>query len=289
VFVVYGSSNVRFIEAELIPALAAQSCRTKLHVHAVNYRHPQSLFSAETLAFARGAVEGVTDWSEGRGPRHMGFGEGVNFLFEHAAPGSCFLLVNPDSMPMPGCIERLLETFYEGNAALVEARQWPSEHPKEYEAGTGWTPWASGAFVLIAAEAFRRLEGFDPLYFLYNEDVDLSWRAWLQDMPVVHEPRAMCAHFTGLLSYRPTRFYYEHFFSVRNFLLIAYKFFGDPGEAAAWRWIEEARLPTAFRAKVEESYLELRGQIRRVQAPDAFHADKIKILGLNLYHQLRRV
>ena len=167
----------------------------------------------------------------------------MNYLFSRVSPESCFLLVNPDSMPMPGCIERLLETFRERSAALVEARQWPSEHPKEYDDGTGWTPWASGAFVLIASRAFQQLQGFDPLYFLYNEDVDLSWRAWLEGFPVVYEPQAICAHFTGLLSYGPTRFYYEHFFSIRNFLVIAYKFYGEDGEQAAWRWIEDARLP----------------------------------------------
>ena len=190
---------------------------------------------------------------------------------------------------MPGCIARLLETFSERSAALVEARQWPAEHPKEYDASTGWTPWASGAFVLISSRAFRQLNGFDPLYFLYNEDVDLSWRAWLQDMPVIYEPRAICAHFTGLLSYSPTRFYYEHFFSIRNFLLISYKFFGDAGERDAWRWIGEARLPPAFCAKIQESYLQLRGAVQRVEVQNSFYADKVKILGLNSYHQLRRV
>ena len=92
-----------------------------------------------------------------------------------------------------------------------------------------------------------------------------------------------------MLSYRPTRFYYEHFFTIRNFLVIAYKFFGAAGESAARRWIEEARLPEELRAKVEESYSQIRSGIQRVENPTAFHADKLKILGLNLYHELRRV
>ncbi len=288
VFVVYGSSNVPFIESELIPALAAQCCRTRIHLHTVNYRHSRPLLSPSAQAFSERALSAVTDWSAQREDRHIGFGEAVNYLFRRVSPKSCFLLINPDATPMPGCIDQLLETFCERNAALVEARQWPSEHPKEYDPATGWTPWASGAFVLIASRAFEQLNGFDPHYFLYNEDVDLSWRCWLHDMPVVYEPRAICAHFTGLLSYRSTRFYYEHFFSIRNFLLIAYKFFGEAGEDAAWRWIEESRLPSSLRARVEESYLQLRGDVQRVEVRDAFYADKVKILGLNLYHQLRR-
>jgi hypothetical protein len=286
VFVVYGNSNVPFIESELIPTLAAQRCRTQLHLHTLHYREARVLLSPSALAFSANALAAVTDWSAEREDRHIGFGEAVNYLFARVAPESCFLLVNPDAIPMPGCIDRLLDTFCERSAALVEARQWPCEHPKEYDPATGSTPWASGAFVLIASRAFRQLNGFDPLYFLYNEDVDLSWRAWLQDMPVIYEPRAMCAHFTGLLSYRSSRFYYENFFGVRNFLLIAYKFFGDAGEHAARKWIEEARLPEAFHRKVEESYMQVRGHIQRVEAGDAFYADKIKILGLNLYHRI---
>ena len=263
VFVVYGRSNVGFIESELIPALAAQCCSTRIRLHTLNYRDSRALLSPASLAHSTGALESVTDWSAEREDRHIGFGEAVNDLFARVAPESCFLLVNPDAMPMPGCIDRLLRTFCERNAAIVEARQWPSEHPKEYDAGTGWTPWASGAFVLIASRAFQQLQGFDPLYFLYNEDVDLSWRAWLEGFPVVYEPRAMCAHFTGLLSYGPTRLYYEHFFTLRNFLVIAYKFYGEAGERAAWRWIDEAQLPCR---PPRESGRELRKSARRDSA-----------------------
>ena len=289
VFVVYGPGNVTFIENNLIPALAAQYCRTRLHLHVLNYRSGKSLLSERARTYACGALSGVTDWSEQRDGRHIGFGEGVNQLFDYVRPETCFFLVNPDSLPMPGCMDVLLNTFSSRPAALVEARQWPSEHPKEYDPETGWTPWASGAFLLISSIAFRRLNGFDPVYFLYNEDVDLSWRAWLSGMPVVYEPAAMCAHFTGALSYANIRFYYEHFFSIRNSLVIAYKFFGPEGEAAARCWIDEANLPAAFRELVERSYRDLRSEVRRIDGTPVWHADKVKILGLNLYHRLRPV
>jgi hypothetical protein len=288
VFVVYGNSNVNFMESSLIPAFAAQDSRLKFHLHVVNYRDARPLLSPALLGASTGAVEAVTDWSADRESRHIGFGEAVNWLFRRVAPESCFLLANPDAMPMPGCVERLLDTFCESNGALVEARQWPSEHPKEYDLATGQTPWASGAFVLIASEAFRQLDGFDPLYFLYNEDVDLSWRAWLHDMPVIYERRAACAHFTGLLSYRDSRLYYEQFFSLRNFLLISYKFFGGRGEQAARQYIESAGLPAVVRETIEASYSKVRHEVRCIETQEAYYADKIKILGLNQYHELRR-
>ena len=289
VFVVYGQSNVAFIEAQLIPALAEQRCRMPVHLHTLNYRGPQCLLSSATLDFSRGALTGVTDWSPGRENRHIGFGESVNYLFTQVAPESCFFIINPDAAPMPGCLDRLLDAFCRRNAAIVEPRQWPSEHPKEYDPATGYTPWASGAFSLFSSAAFAQLKGFDPIYFLYNEDVDLSWRAWLQGMPVIYEPAAMCAHYTGALSYQHSRYYLEHFFSLRNALVIAYKFFGDAGELAAWRWIEDARLPAALHASIESSYKDLRGRIQRVTgAENAPYAGQVKIVGLNLYHRLRQ-
>ena len=290
VFLVYGAGHVSFIESHLLPALAAQQCSLKIRLHTLHYRNSERLLPPSTLSFARGAVAGVSDWSATREDRHIGFGEAMNHLFERVAPKSCFLMVNPDSLPMAGCLERLLNTFSRRNAALVEARQWPAEHPKEFNPHDGSTPWASAAFLLVSSPAFQRLGGFDPIYFLYNEDVDLSWRAWLNAMPVVYEPAACCAHFTGGLSYGSTRYYFEQFFGYRNFPIIAYKFFGERGERAAWRWIEEARLPAALHNDIRESYYGLRDRVVRVPGlQGAPHADKVKILGLNIYHELRRI
>jgi hypothetical protein len=287
VFVVYGESNVPFLESSLIPALAAQQSSFKYHLHAMHYGSSQCLLSPCARASSGGNLARVTDWSADRESRHVGFGEAVNQLFSRVAPASCFYLVNPDSMPMARCMDRLANTFVERGAALVEARQWPSEHPKEFDASTLETPWASAAFLLVGSEAFHRLGGFDPVYFLYNEDVDLSWRAWLQGMPVIYEPAAQCAHFTGLFSYNRTRFYYENFFSIRNFLVISYKFFGAAGERSAWDLIREIHLPTGLFEHIRDSYLALRDHVQPVDMDRVYNTEKLKIIGLNLYHELR--
>lgn len=287
VFVIYGESNVPFVESSLIPALAAQQSSFKFHLHTIHYVNSQCLLSPRALASSGGSLSRVTDWSADRESRHVGFGEAVNQLFSRVAPTNCFYLVNPDSIPMAHCMDRLARAFVERSAALVEARQWPSEHPKEFDATTYETPWASAAFLLVGSEAFRRLGGFDPVYFLYNEDVDLSWRAWLQGMPVIYEPRAQCAHFTGLFSYNRTRRYYENFFSIRNFLIISYKFFGQAGERSAWELIRESRLPSELVEHIRDSYLALRQQVRNVDLDGAYNTEKVKIMGLNLYHEVR--
>jgi hypothetical protein len=278
VFCVYGPSNVEFIRDVVVPAFQNESASVATELNFVNYNAQEALLTG---------IANAKDWSGQRLAGHWGFGESVNYLFETVGPESCFILCNPDSFPMQGCLARLVETYVARDAAIVEARQWPSVHPKEFDPETLETPWASGAFALISSAAFRMLDGFDPLYFLYTEDVDLSWRAWLKGLRVIHQPLALCAHATGLHSYGSTRFYYEHFFSLRNFLIISYKFFAEPGERMAMAYLRAAGLPEELYNRVLADYRRLKPSIA-VQQPMGSNADKVKILGLNIFHELRQ-
>lgn len=95
VFVIYGESNVPFVESSLIPALAAQQSSFKFHLHTLHYRNSQCLLSPCALAASGGSLSRVTDWTADRDDRHVGFGEAVNQLFSRVAPANCFYLVNP--------------------------------------------------------------------------------------------------------------------------------------------------------------------------------------------------
>jgi GT2 family glycosyltransferase len=187
---------------------------------------------------------------------------------------------------MPGCLNRLMDTYLARSAGIVEAEQWPSPHPKEFDSATLETPWASGAFSLIAADMFDRLGGFDPTYFLYLEDVDLSWRAWLGGWPVLYQPQAKAYHATGMYSYQKDRLYFEHYFSLRNFLAIAYKFWGDLGERVAMEYLKQAKVPEPFLQKAVADYRRLRPAIA-IQPGVGVNAEKVKILGLNTFHEFR--
>lgn len=52
----------------------------------------------------------------------------------------------------------------------------------------------SGATFAVRREVWERLGGFDPVYFAYCEDVDLSLRAWQSGLRVVFEPAAQVVH-----------------------------------------------------------------------------------------------
>jgi GT2 family glycosyltransferase len=77
---------------------------------------------------------------------------------------------------------------------LVEAMQFPEEHPKAYDPATLDTPWASGACLAIPRAVFAATDGFDEAFFVYCEDVDLSWRARAMGIPVKICPPALFFH-----------------------------------------------------------------------------------------------
>lgn len=52
---------------------------------------------------------------------------------------------------------------------------------------------ATGCFLLIRTSVFRQLKGFDPRFFLYQEDSDLSRRA-MEIGPIVYHPEMCITH-----------------------------------------------------------------------------------------------
>jgi len=57
--------------------------------------------------------------------------------------------------------------------------------------------YAEGAALMIRRDLFNRLDGFDPDYFMFHEDIDLGWRAWLLGYRVAAVPQAVVYHFIG--------------------------------------------------------------------------------------------
>lgn len=109
------------------------------------------------------------------------------------------LILNPDAIVSPFAIERLL-TRIVGDVGMVEARQVPIEHPKDYDAATGDTPWASTACAVTTREVFDEVGGFDSeTFFLYCDDVDYSWRVRLAGRRVLYAPEATVFHDKRLL------------------------------------------------------------------------------------------
>jgi len=128
---------------------------------------------------------------------NIGFGNAMNRLMTTAFADSAtkwFLCLNPDGTLHRNALRELLVMSGEHPHSLIEARQFPEEHNKQYDAETFETPWASGACLLICYDIFKKIGGFDPNFFMYLEDVDFSWRARSAGFSVKIAPRAIFGH-----------------------------------------------------------------------------------------------
>ena len=159
-----------------------------------------------------------------RSSHNNGFARGVNLLSRQSHAEFMFLL-NPDTEVEAGCLENLLaRACSDSRIGICEARQVPREHPKAYDAVTGETTWCSGAAALVRRAAFDDIGGFDErLYFMYCEDIDLSWRMWFKGWKCVYAPDAVVCHFTQDLTPGKPRIL-ENYFSFRNSLFLYYRF-----------------------------------------------------------------
>jgi GT2 family glycosyltransferase len=144
-----------------------------------------------------------------KGTENLGFGRGHNAAAK-GGKGVYILLLNHDTEVTKDCLPNLLAAARADDANVVawEARQAPYEHPKIYDPVTLKTPWVSGACVLIRRSAFEEVGGFDPMFFMYGEDVDLSWRLRDKGYALRQVPRAVVVHhaYANPNEVKPTQF-----------------------------------------------------------------------------------
>lgn len=166
-----------------------------------------------------------------RTPRNLGFGAGCNFGLALAS-GNFILFLNPDTILQEGTIDRMLEFMNDrprcglatckimDDQERVQKYSLCRAHSLRYSfsdlfflymvpglrtlfPGTAYpmkrfaTEFSpdviSGAFMLFRESVIRELNGFDPRFFLYAEDVDLSVRAAALAQ-ICYNPHARCFH-----------------------------------------------------------------------------------------------
>jgi len=186
---------------------------------AVPFATEQEIAGLADVASASGGSLAYTHFGE-----NLGSAGGHNAL---AAQGASALLIilNPDAHMAYDTISRLTVALLP-DVGLVESRQVPVEHPKDYERGTGLTSWGSTACAMTPRSVFDKLGGFDAAtFFLYCDDVDYSWRARLAGYSVRYEPSARLFHdkrltLTGDWPVSEAELYY----SAEAALLLAHKY-----------------------------------------------------------------
>ena len=159
--------------------------------------------------------------------KNRGFAGGNNYVLKKLLKqnkASYFFLLNHDTEISPDCIKTLAKSANrEIRLGMIEAKQTPKEHPKYFNPETNETSWCSGGCVLVSAQALKEVGLFDSRFFLYVEDVDLSWRMWLAGWKCKINPEALCSHFTESLN-EDKDFSMQQYFSVRNTFFMRYKY-----------------------------------------------------------------
>ena len=187
-----------------------------------------------------------------RSLHNNGFARGINLVAAQGS-GEFLFLLNPDTEIEPRSVEKLLaRADTDPRIGICEARQSPREHPKTFDSVTGETTWCSGAAALIRREAFREVGGFDErLYFMYCEDVDLSWKFWIRGWKCIYLREAVVRHLTQDLMPGKRRTL-ENYFSFRNSLFLFYRFGSWKDRRILWNflWKRLASRAYSFQSKV---------------------------------------
>lgn len=185
---------------------------------------PSRCISDEQLALLRTRYGHALDIHYDFFNANLGSARGHNRLAEHNA-ADVLLIRNPDVVVSPRLLEVMLASLRRPGVGMVEAKQLPIEHPKDYDATTGETGWATTACAMFSAAIFRKVGGFDAeSFFLYCDDVDFSWKVRLEGYKVVFQPHAVAFHDKRLSAqgrWQPSAA--ERYYSAEAALMLAHK------------------------------------------------------------------
>lgn len=151
-------------------------------------------------------------------PVNRGFAGGCNVGVE-AATGDVIVLINSDAFVSPEAVSKLVAAATAEGVGMASAAVTLDDEPElinsagnpVHFSGLCWAgayreplaslspemknvPTASGAALAIRRQLWCELGGFDPAYFAYAEDTELSIRCWQRGYHVVLVPSAVVRH-----------------------------------------------------------------------------------------------
>ena len=159
--------------------------------------------------------------------KNIGYSGGCNIGAQHAK-GKYLIFLNNDTEHSDRWIEKLVDFLEEHPSAFAAQPKVLNINNKEYfdyaggaggfidcfgfpyvkgrlfntlEKDTGQYDkpseifWSSGAAMIVRADIFNQLSGFDEVYFAYMEEIDLCWRAQALGYKIWSVPSAFIYHY----------------------------------------------------------------------------------------------
>ena len=205
-------------------------------------------------------------WTYIHNPKNPGFGASHNIIFNRFAKTADYhLIVNPDIIFSGNVISNLI-TFLDNNnqsgcvmpkvyypdgrlqrlAKLLPspmdwiARRLPFStlkvrvnkrlelHKANYDSGVFKVPFVSGCFLLFRSTVINEIGFFDPRFFMYAEDTDLSRRLWVNGTYPYYYGQTSVVHGYAKGSSKSLKLLGTH-------LLSALRYFNK------WGWFDEER------------------------------------------------
>ncbi|MGZ5136072.1 MAG: glycosyltransferase family 2 protein, partial [Flavitalea sp.] len=102
----------------------------------------------------------------------------------------------------------------------------------------------AGAFMMVSKEAIAATNGFDEDYFMYGEDIYLSYRMVLAGFENFYFGSATIIHFKGESTQRLSATYIQHFYGAMN-LFVGKHLQGNKAKYMRWG-IKAARIKAAL-------------------------------------------
>lgn len=140
--------------------------------------------------------------------KNLGFGKANNLGIKKSSGSEIFLLNNDTKLPSD-LISTLLNFKLQNKLDITGPRLLDFSGKDTYASKKisidplsvhGWgdsTFFIEGCALLISKKNYQKLGGFDPAYFMYSEDIDLCWRAWIFGLTIGICETASIIHYGG--------------------------------------------------------------------------------------------
>lgn len=143
-----------------------------------------------------------------RNNKNLGFGK-ANNIGAKSATGKYLVFLNTDTKLHSNCLQELLSKMEEEKIDLAGPKILDFSGHDYYKGrkltldiigSLSWgkkTTMIEGCCLVMKKTVFEKLGGFDEDFFMYSEDLDLCWRAWLYGLKVGLINSAVIDHYGG--------------------------------------------------------------------------------------------